>query len=668
MGSKAKIIQRKIYSMIEKRIDELRRLLEYHSKKYYVEDAPEIPDYEYDKLYRELQDLEREHPEFDSPTSPTKRVGGAVLDKFEKVTHAVPMKSLQDVFSREELVSAIEKMGADLFAVEYKIDGLSVSLEYRDGVFVRGSTRGDGVIGEDITENLKTVGAIPLTLNAPVPFIEVRGEVYMPKAVFHQLNAEREEAGEQLMANPRNAAAGSLRQLDSKITASRRLSIFIFNIQQIEGGPELTSHVESLKYLATLGFRVSPDCRTYSSADEIFDDIQRRGDNRDELSFDIDGAVVKVDDFGTRTELGELTNVPKWAVAYKYPPEEKPTVLRSITIQVGRTGVLTPNANFDTVRLAGTNVSRATLHNKDFIAERDIREGDTIIVRKAGEIIPEVLYVDKSKRPEGAQPYAFPALCPSCGEPVFVSEEESAIRCTNASCPAQLHRSITHFASRDAMNIDGLGPAIVDTLIKNSVISSIADLYTLRIEDVEVLDGLGKKSAQKLIDAVESSKKLCLSKLLFGLGINHIGEKSAQTLAKKYKTIDGIAEASFEDLCTTEDFGEILAKSVVDFFSHESTKKIISALKTAGVNTEYISTEVSSRFEGMTIVVTGTLNTMSRSEAEKCITDNGGKAAGSVSKKTTFVLAGSDAGSKLTKAQALGIRVISEDEFLEMLK
>ena len=654
--------------MIEKRIDELRRLLEYHSKKYYVEDAPEIPDYEYDKLYRELQDLEREHPEFDSPTSPTKRVGGAVLDKFEKVTHAVPMKSLQDVFSREELVSAIEKMGADLFAVEYKIDGLSVSLEYRDGVFVRGSTRGDGVIGEDITENLKTVGAIPLTLNAPVPFIEVRGEVYMPKAVFHQLNAEREEAGEQLMANPRNAAAGSLRQLDSKITASRRLSIFIFNIQQIEGGPELTSHVESLKYLATLGFRVSPDCRTYSSADEIFDDIQRRGDNRDELSFDIDGAVVKVDDFGTRTELGELTNVPKWAVAYKYPPEEKPTVLRSITIQVGRTGVLTPNANFDTVRLAGTNVSRATLHNKDFIAERDIREGDTIIVRKAGEIIPEVLYVDKSKRPEGAQPYTFPALCPSCGEPVFVSEEESAIRCTNASCPAQLHRSITHFASRDAMNIDGLGPAIVDTLIKNSVISSIADLYTLRIEDIEVLDGLGKKSAQKLIDAVESSKKLCLSKLLFGLGINHIGEKSAQTLAKKYKTIDGIAEASFEDLCTTEDFGEILAKSVVDFFSHESTKKIISALKTAGVNTEYISTEVSSRFEGMTIVVTGTLNTMSRSEAEKCITDNGGKAAGSVSKKTTFVLAGSDAGSKLTKAQALGIRVISEDEFLEMLK
>lgn len=660
MGVKAK--------MIEKRINELRQLLEYHSKKYYVEDAPEIPDYEYDALYRELQELEKAHPEFDSPTSPTKRVGGAVLDKFEKVTHNVPMKSLQDVFSQEELTSAIEKMGAPLYAVEYKIDGLSVSLEYENGIFVRGSTRGDGVIGEDITENLKTVNAIPLTLSSPVPYIEVRGEVYMPKAVFHELNAAREEAGEQLMANPRNAAAGSLRQLDSKITASRKLSIFVFNIQQIEGGPVLTSHVESLNYLSNLGFRVSPDCRTFATADEIFDDIQRRGDNREELSFDIDGAVIKVDDFNLRQELGELTNVPKWAVAYKYPPEEKPTVLRSITIQVGRTGVLTPNANFDTVRLAGTNVSRATLHNKDFIAERDIREGDTIIVRKAGEIIPEVLYVDKSKRPEGSVPYSFPALCPSCNEPVFVSEDESAIRCTNSSCPAQLHRSITHFASRDAMNIDGLGPAIVDTLIKNSLISSIADLYTLKAEDVASLEGLGEKSAIKLISAIEGSKKLCLSKLLFGLGINHIGEKSALTLAKKYKSLDAVASAEFDDLCMTEDFGEILAKSVLDFFSHSSTKKIIDALRSAGVNTEYISTEVSSRFEGMTIVVTGTLNTMSRSEAEKCITDNGGKAAGSVSKKTSFVLAGTDAGSKLTKAQSLGIQVINEEEFLEMLK
>ncbi len=656
--------------MIEKRINELRGLLEYHSKKYYVEDAPEIPDYEYDALYRELQDLEKAHPEFDSPTSPTKRVGGAVLDKFEKVTHAVAMQSLQDVFSREELEASVEKMRVSkdtLFAVEYKIDGLSVSLEYRDGEFQRGSTRGDGVVGEDITENLKTVGAIPLHLNEKLPFIEVRGEVYMPKAVFHELNRAREEKGEQLLANPRNAAAGSLRQLDSKVTASRKLSIFIFNIQQIEGGKELHSHRESLEYLKALGFKVSPDVRVFKTANEIFNDIERRGEMREELSFDIDGAVVKVDDFGEREVLGELTNVPKWAVAYKYPPEEKPTVLRSITVQVGRTGVLTPNANFDTVRLAGTNVSRATLHNKDFIAERDIREGDTIIVRKAGEIIPEVLYVDTSKRPENSLPYSFPKHCPSCGEKVFVSEEESAIRCTNSACPAQLHRSITHFASRDAMNIDGLGPAIIDLFINNKIISSVSDLYYIKKEDIEVLEGLGEKSALNILTAIENSKNLCLSKLLFALGINHIGEKSAYSLAKRFKTIESVEAATFEELCSVEDFGEILAKSVTDFFTHESSKKIINALKTAEVNTKFISTEKSSVLDGMTVVVTGTLNTMSRAEAEKAIVDNGGKAAGSVSKKTSFVLAGSDAGSKLTKAKVLGIKVINEEEFLSMI-
>ena len=660
----------KVVKMIKERIEELRRLLEYHSKKYYVEDSPEIADFEYDALYRELQDLEKEHPEFDSPTSPTKRVGGAVLDKFEKVTHTVQMQSLQDVFSREELFSALEKMKVSdntLFALEYKIDGLSVSLEYENGVFVRGSTRGDGVIGEDITENLKTVNAIPLTLNEKIPFIEVRGEVYMPKAVFHELNREREERGEQLLANPRNAAAGSLRQLDSKITASRRLSIFVFNIQQIKGGKELTSHTESLKYLASLGFRVSPECKTYNNPDELFGDIISRGDNRENLSFDIDGAVIKVDDFNERAILGELTNVPKWAVAYKYPPEEKPTVLRSITIQVGRTGVLTPNANFDTIRLAGTNVSRATLHNKDFIAERDIREGDTIIVRKAGEIIPEVLSVDKTKRPKDALPYSFPTHCPSCGERVFVSDEESAIRCTNSACPAQLHRSITHFASRDAMNIDGLGPAIIDLFINNKIISSVSDLYYIKKEDIEVLEGLGEKSALNILAAIENSKTLCLSKLLFALGINHIGEKSAYSLAKKFKSIEAIETATFDDLCLVEDFGEILAKSVTDFFSHESSKNIIERLKSAGVNTDFISTERSSVLDGMTIVVTGTLNTMSRAEAEKAIVDNGGKAAGSVSKKTSLVLAGSDAGSKLTKAKSLGIKVINEEEFLSMI-
>ncbi|MBQ7897983.1 MAG: NAD-dependent DNA ligase LigA [Clostridia bacterium] len=653
--------------MVKERIEELRALLEYHSKKYYVEDSPEIPDYEYDAMYRELQELEKAHPEFDSPTSPTKRVGGAVLDKFEKVTHTVPMQSLQDVFSKEELISAIEKMNSRLYAVEYKIDGLSVSLEYENGVFVRGSTRGDGVVGEDITENLKTVGAIPLTLNEPIPFIEVRGEVYMPKSVFHELNRQREEKGEQLLANPRNAAAGSLRQLDSRVTASRRLSIFIFNIQQIAGGPELRSHKESLDYISSLGFKVSPDVKVFDNAEDIFRDIQRRGDSREELSFDIDGAVVKVDDFDEREALGELTNVPKWAVAYKYPPEEKPTVLRSITIQVGRTGVLTPNANFDTVRLAGTNVSRATLHNKDFIAERDIREGDTIIVRKAGEIIPEVLYVDKSKRPEGALPYTFPTHCPSCGEEVFVSDEESAIRCTNSACPAQLHRSITHFASRDAMNIDGLGPAIIDSLINNGIISSVSDLYYMDKDRIKVLEGLGEKSADNMLSAIENSKKLCLSKLIFALGINHIGEKSAYTLAKRFKTIEGVKNATVEELLSVEDFGEILARSVADFFSHPSSLHIIEKLKNAGVNTEFISTERSSVLDGMTVVVTGTLNTMSRSEAEKAIVDNGGKASGSVSKKTSFVLAGSDAGSKLTKAQALGIKVINEEEFLAMI-
>ncbi len=652
---------------IKARIEELRALLEYHSKKYYVEDSPEIPDYEYDALYRELQELEAAHPEFDSPTSPTKRVGGAVLERFEKVTHSVQMQSLQDVFSKEELYSALQKMGNTSFAVEYKIDGLSVSLEYVDGVFTRGSTRGDGIVGEDITENLKTVGAIPLTLNERLPFIEVRGEVYMPKAVFHELNREREERGEQLLANPRNAASGSLRQLDSKITASRRLSIFVFNLQRQEGGEEFSSHLESLKYLQRLGFKVSPDVRVFDNADEIFADIEKRGESREELSFDIDGAVIKVDSFEKRRELGELTNVPKWAVAYKYPPEEKPTVLRSITIQVGRTGVLTPNANFDTIRLAGTNVSRATLHNKDFIAERDIREGDTIIVRKAGEIIPEVLYVDKSKRPKGALPYSFPTHCPSCGERVFVSDEESAIRCTNSACPAQLHRSITHFASRDAMNIDGLGPAIVDALIENGVISSISDLYFMEKEKIEVIEGLGSKSADKLLSAIESSKSLCLSKLLFGLGINHIGEKSAYTLAKRFKSLDGVMKADFDGLCTVEDFGEVLAKSVVDFFSHPSTLKMVDELKAAGVNTEFISTERSSVLDGMTVVVTGTLKTMSRSDAEKAIVDNGGKAAGSVSKKTSFVLAGAEAGSKLQKAEALGIKVISEEEFLAMI-
>jgi len=657
---------------VKKRIEELRILLRYHSIKYYVEDSPEISDFEYDALYRELQELEAAHPEFDDPLSPTKRVGGAVLDKFEKVVHEVPLKSLQDVFSREELFSALSKItesvGDTLFDVEYKIDGLSVSLEYENGKFVRGSTRGDGEVGENITENLKTVGAIPLTLSEDIPLLEVRGEVYMPKKVFEKLNEEREMMGEVLFANPRNAAAGSLRQLDSSITAKRKLSIFVFNIQRIVSDKySFSSHKESLEFLTKMGFVVSPNVGQYKDFDKLYDDILKRAENRDELSFDIDGAVVKVDNFEQRAILGELTNVPKWAYAYKYPPEEKPTILESITLQVGRTGVITPNANFKTIRLAGTNVSRATLHNKDFIREKDIRVGDTIIVRKAGEIIPEVVKVDTSKRVDGTSEYEFPKNCPSCGEALFLDPEEAAIRCTNASCPAQTERRIVHFASRDAMNIEGLGPSIVSLLVNNSLISNVSDLYYLKAEDIASLDRMGDKSAANLISSIEATKKLCLSRLLYGFGIHHVGEKAAYLIAQRLKTLDDIKNATLDELKTIDGIGDISAESVVNFFSHPTTLEIVQRLRDAGMNMEFINTSESEKLAGMTIVVTGTLETMSRSEIEKKITDNGGKASSSVSKKTSLVVAGRDAGSKLDKANSLGIRVISEKEFLEIV-
>jgi len=657
---------------VKKRIEELRILLRYHSIKYYVEDSPEISDFEYDALYRELQELEAAHPEFDDPLSPTKRVGGAVLDKFEKVVHEVPLKSLHDVFSREELFSALSKItesvGDTLFDVEYKIDGLSVSLEYENGKFVRGSTRGDGEVGENITENLKTVGAIPLTLSEDIPLLEVRGEVYMPKKVFEKLNEEREMMGEVLFANPRNAAAGSLRQLDSSITAKRKLSIFVFNIQRIVSDKySFSSHKESLEFLTKMGFVVSPNVGQYKDFDKLYDDILKRAENRDELSFDIDGAVVKVDNFEQRAILGELTNVPKWAYAYKYPPEEKPTILESITLQVGRTGVITPNANFKTIRLAGTNVSRATLHNKDFIREKDIRVGDTIIVRKAGEIIPEVVKVDTSKRVDGTSEYEFPKNCPSCGEALFLDPEEAAIRCTNASCPAQTERRIVHFASRDAMNIEGLGPSIVSLLVNNSLISNVSDLYYLKAEDIASLDRMGDKSAANLISSIEATKKLCLSRLLYGFGIHHVGEKAAYLIAQRLKTLDDIKNATLDELKTIDGIGDISAESVVNFFSHPTTLEIVQRLRDAGMNMEFINTSESEKLAGMTIVVTGTLETMSRSEIEKKITDNGGKASSSVSKKTSLVVAGRDAGSKLDKANSLGIRVISEKEFLEIV-
>ena len=657
---------------IKNRIDELRSLLHYHSRKYYVEDAPEISDFEYDALYRELQVLEAEHPEFDDPLSPTKRVGGAVLDKFEKVTHEVPMRSLQDVFSREELFSALSKItdavGETLFDVEYKIDGLSVSLEYENGRFVRGSTRGDGEIGENITENLKTVGAIPLTLAEEIPLLEVRGEVYMPKAVFEKLNEEREMLGEPLFANPRNAAAGSLRQLDSSITAKRKLSIFVFNIQRLVSDKySFSSHKESLDFLSKMGFTVSPDIGQYTDLEKLYQDIESRAEARDTLTFDMDGAVIKVDDFSKREALGELTNVPKWAYAYKYPPEEKPTLLESITLQVGRTGVITPNANFKTIRLAGTNVSRATLHNKDFIRERDIRVGDTIIVRKAGEIIPEVVRVDTSKRSTSLSEYEFPKECPSCGDPLFFDPTEAAIRCTNASCPAQIERRIVHFASRDAMNIEGLGPSIVSLLKESCLVNDVSDLYYLTSNDIAPLDRMGERSASNLIRSIEGTKKLCLSRLLYGFGIQHVGEKAAYLIAQRLKTLDAIRTATLEELQTIDGIGEVSAESVVNFFTHEANLKMIERLILAGVNTEFINTSESEKLSGMTIVVTGTLETMSRSEIEKKIVDNGGKASSSVSKKTAFVVVGRDAGSKLDKANALGIKVLTEKEFLEIV-
>ena len=659
-------------NVIKEQIEELRNTIRYHSTKYYVEDSPEISDFEYDMLYRKLQELEAEYPEFDDPLSPTKRVGGKVLDKFEKVVHEVPMQSLQDVFSEEELFASLQKIKDvcpdALFDVEYKIDGLSVSLEYENGRFTRGSTRGDGVIGENITENLKTVGAIPLTLPEEIPFLEVRGEVYMPKKVFEEINTEREIEGEPLFANPRNAAAGSLRQLDSSITAKRRLSIFVFNIQKIVSDKyNFTSHKESLDFLKSLGFVTSPDVKAYTDFKDVFEDIQKRAERRGELSFDMDGAVVKVDDFSHREILGELTNVPKWAYAYKYPPEEKPTVLESITYQVGRTGVVTPNANFKTVRLAGTNVSRATLHNKDFITERDIRVGDTIIVRKAGEIIPEVVRVDKTKRTSTSPEFEFITHCPSCSSPLFADPEEAAIRCTNASCPAQIERRIVHFASRDAMNIEGLGPSVVSLLVSNALICDISDLYYLKKEDVAKLERMGDKSAENLIQSIERSKTLCLSKLVFGFGIHHVGEKAALLIARRMKTLEALKKAPLEELMTIDGVGDISAESIINFFSHPESDKIIKKLVLAGVNTSFIDTSESEKLSGMTIVVTGTLETMSRAEIEKKITDNGGKASSSVSKKTAFVVAGKEAGSKLDKAQALGIKVISEAEFVEML-
>lgn len=654
----------------KRRIDELRELLAHHSFLYYVEDAPQISDYEYDKLFYELVALEEKYPEFDSPTSPTKRVGGKALDKFEKVTHAVKMGSLADVFSYDEVRDFVaktnEKLGkATVFSVEPKIDGLSVSLVYENGRFSLGSTRGDGTVGENVSENLKTVRTIPMKTKDALPHLEVRGEVYMPREAFAALNEKREAEGEQLFANPRNAAAGSLRQLDSKVTASRRLDIFVFNVQAAEG-IEFFSHIESLEYLKSQGFHIIDGIRRASSAGEIISAIEEIGAARDNLPYDIDGVVIKADSLAERKLLGENISTPKWAIAYKFPPEQKQTKLTDIIIQVGRTGVLTPNARLEPVRLAGTVVSRATLHNIDFIRERDIRIGDTVTLQKAGDIIPEIICVDKSKRNGSEVPYEMPTLCPSCGEPV-IRDDEAATRCTNASCPAQLERHITHFASRDAMNIDGMGPAVVRLLIASGLIHNVADIYSLSAGEIEGLDRMGKKSAENLIAAIERSKSAGLDKLIYALGIRQVGEKAARSLAEAFPDIELLFSASEEQISAIYDFGDISAHYIVNFFAHPQTRVLVDELKSRGVKTTYEVQKRGNIFEGMTFVLTGTLPTMKRDEASRLIEENGGKVSSSVSAKTSMVLAGEDAGSKLTKAQSLGVRIISEEELLAML-
>ena len=653
----------------QQRVLELRRVIEYNNRLYYDQDAPELEDFEYDALNRELKELEAQFPQLITPDSPTQHVGGTPSGKFAKVTHAVKMESLQDAFSYEEIRDFDRRVRGEgiepRYVVEVKIDGLSVSLEYENGAFVRGSTRGDGVVGEDVTKNLATIKDIPKKLlNAP-EFLEVRGEVYMPHAAFEQLVEEQELNDKQPFKNPRNAAAGSLRQKDSKITAGRGLSIFVFNIQQIRG-KELHSHQESLDYVKQLGFVVSPRYHSFDNIEDAIAEIEAIGQMRGTLPFDIDGAVIKVDDFAQRAMLGSTNKFPRWAVAFKYPPEEKETELQQIDITVGRTGVLTPTAVFAPVQLAGTTVSRAILHNEDFIRQLDVRIGDRILVRKAGDIIPEVVAVTQHK--DGSEPYQMPQVCPSCGAPAVHLEGEAALRCVNPECPAQELRNIIHFASRNAMDIDGLGKAVAAQLVSKGYVHSAADLYELTEEQLMTLEKFKEKSARNLLNAIEASKGNNLDKLLFGLGIRNIGEKAAALIAEHFRSMQAVREAGEEQLSEIDGFGAVMAQSVVAFFAKEGTEDLIRRLADAGVNMEWHGEEKTDKLAGKTIVVTGTLPTLSRSEAEALITKNGGKASGSVSKKTAYVLAGEAAGSKLTKAQQLGVPVIDEETFLQMIQ
>ena len=660
----------------KKRIEELRKKTEYYATKYYDEDKPEISDFEYDMLMVELRNLEKEYPEYKSKDSLTQKVGGHVKEGFKKVTHEVPLQSLQDVFSFEEVEefderiqkqaeeNGIEKVN---YVVETKIDGLSAALEYKQGKFVRGATRGNGLIGEDVTENLKTVKTIPMELTDKID-ITVRGEVFISKKDFEEMNQEREENEQELFANARNAAAGSLRQLDSKITAKRPLDIYIFNVQKIEG-KTFNSHFEELEYLSKLGFNVNPvriPCKNIEEAEKA---IEKIGEDRENLTFGIDGAVVKVDDLRFREILGSTIKVPRWAVAYKYPPEKKETILKDIICQVGRTGVITPMAILEPVKVAGSTISKTTLHNEDFIKEKDLKIGDTVVIQKAGDVIPEIVEVVKGKRTGKEKDFEMPKVCPVCGALAVREEGEAAIRCTGIECPAKLFRNLVHFVSREAMDISGLGENIIQQLLDRNLIKNIASIYELKFEDIASLKKNGTKFAQNLVDAIERSKQNDLSKLITALGIRHVGVKASKMLAKKYKTMDNLMKATFEELSMIDDIGPIVANSIVEFFSEEQTIDLIDKLKNAGVNMKSLEEESEdNRFEGKTFVLTGSLEEFTRKEASELIEKFVGKTSGTVSKKTSYVLAGEEAGSKLTKAQNLGVTIITETEFKEMLE
>lgn len=658
------------YSSVEEEITKLREKINYYSQLYYDMDNSPITDFEFDTMMNRLKKLEKEHPELITKDSPTQKVGGHVREDFAKVTHEVPLQSLQDVFSYEELYEfdkRIKQSGETNYCVETKIDGLSCALKYEKGILVQGATRGDGVVGEDVTENVKKIKSIPHKLKEPLD-ITVRGEVFIGKKEFETLNEEREVMGETLFANARNAAAGSLRQLNPKITAQRPLDIYIFNVQKIEN-KTWNSHWEELNYLANLGFNVVPFRKLCHTIDEAIDAIKEIGDNREELTFGIDGAVIKVDDLALREKIGTTFKVPKWAIAYKYPPEQKETIVKDIICQVGRTGAITPMAILEPVKVAGSTISKTTLHNEDFVKEKGLMIGDHVIIQKQGDVIPEVVDVLKEKRTGEEKVFQMPTTCPVCGAPAVREEGESAVRCTGIECPAKALRNIVHFASDEGMDIEGLGYKIVEQLIEKGLISNIADIYDLKLEDIASLKKNGKKFAQNLIDAIEESKNRDLSNLITALGIRHVGKKLAKVLARKYKTLDNLMSADVEELASKDDIGEVIAQSIHTFFNEEQTIDLINRLKSAGINTQSLQEESNdTRFEGKTFVLTGALSKYSREQASDIIERLGGKTSSSVSKKTSYVLAGEDAGSKLTKAQSLGVTVISEEEFEEMIK